>query len=291
MPIDPHDHDSPPGRWDPAQRDVISADGTRLAVYDGGVAAGPRVLLSHATGFCGATWAAVIDQLEPIGWTAWDYRGHGRSSRSAIPTSWWSMASDAGAVRDATLTERAIGVGHSMGGAALLMAQLTDSRRFDALVLFEPIVFPPPFRRAPEVPLVSLALKRRAQFESYEAALENYRDKPPFSAWDPRALHGYVSGGCRPSGSGVELSCRPEFEAEVFTAAGAHAVLDRLQEIEIPVVVLAGAETDTYPTRDWPSKVADRLPNGSFGVVPGTGHFAPMDAAEAIVDVVKGFVG
>ncbi len=193
-------------------------------------------------------------------------------------------------MRDATDTERAVGVGHSMGGAALLMAQLTDHRRFDALVLFEPIVFPPPFRRASEVPLVSLALKRRATFDSYDAALANYRDKPPFSIWDPRALHGYVGGGLRPCESGVELSCRPEFEAEVFTASVSHALLDRLGEVEIPVVVLAGAETDTYPTADWPSELAARLPNGTFQELAGTGHFAPMDAPGAIASAVRELV-
>ena len=107
------------------------------------------MFLSHATGFCATAWAAVAEDLGVLPWTAWDYRGHGRSGGGTIPVSWWSMGFDAGAVRDATPVERAIGVGHSMGGAALLMAQLFDPRRFDALILFEPIVFPGPSTRTP----------------------------------------------------------------------------------------------------------------------------------------------
>lgn len=274
---------------DPA-RMLRAVDGTPLAVYDGDVGASERLFFSHATGFCAAAWAALVDEVGAA-WTAWDFRGHGRSGGGHVPVSWWEMGDDVRSVRDATPAERSIGVGHSMGGAALVMAQLDDPGRFDALVLYEPIITPPPFRRMPEHLLARLALKRRSEFASRAEARQNYAAKPPFSRWDERALDGYLATGLADVEGGVRLACDPRFEAEVFTAAGAHGVADRVAELDIPVVVVVGEETETYPDRSWPRELVDRMPGGELVVVPATGHFGPMDAAAGVADVIGDVIG
>lgn len=266
-------------------RTVHSSDGAPLAVYDGEGRRSARVFYSHATGFCAGSWAAVAEECS-LEWTAWDFRGHGGSGRVAPRLSWWEMGADAAAVRDSSPTTRAIGVGHSMGGAALVMAQLDDRTRFDALVLYEPILPVPPFRRDRQEPLAVRARKRRAEFASRQEALANYSSKPPFDRWDRRALEGYVGSGVTDRSGVAGLACLPDTEAEVFIASRAHAVLERLGEIEIPVVVVWGAETDTYP-REVAEEIASGFVRGQVAIEPETGHFGPMERPVSLARLIE----
>ena len=257
---------------------VSAAPGVGIAVYRraGG---SPSVYLAHATGFCAGVWRPVVDALDRPGrpWavTAWDARNHGASSRAPHPISWWDVAADAvRVVEDQPAPGSAIGVGHSMGGATLLMAQVLRPL-FDVLVLVEAILPGPPLGRV-EHPLVGLARRRRREFPTRADARANFASKPPFSSWDPRALDGYVDGGVVEEEAGARLACSPEDEAEVFLGASAHGMADRLGEVEIPVLLLVGSDTDTYPV-SWAAELAGRLPAGRLEVVEGGTHFLPRE--------------
>lgn len=195
------------------------------------------------------------------------------------------MASDVLAVAS-QVEGRIIGIGHSMGGASLVMAEMARPGTFAAFVLVEPIIFGAPYRRNPDHPLVSVALRRREQFNSRSALLDSYSSKPPFAAWHPDALAGYVDGGFVDDGDGVRLRCAPRAEAEVFTAASAHAAWERLAEITAPVHILYGAETDTYPPGHGEA-LANRFPDAHATSIPGTGHFLPMERPDVVADAVR----
>ena len=195
------------------------------------------------------------------------------------------MALDVLAVR-ASVDRPVVGVGHSMGGAALVMAELLDPGSFDALVLVEPIILPPPYGRDEGHPLVSLALRRRAVFESRDDARATYASKPPFDTWDPASLDGYLDGGFHRTDGTFTLACRPRSEAEVFTAAGAHAVWERVAEVPVPVTILYGANTDTYPSGH-AERLATRFGDGSTVEVADTGHFVPMERPDVVADAVQ----
>lgn len=261
-----------PDRW------ITGAHGDELAVYHL-PGPPPAVYLAHATGFCAGAWRAVVEELRRSdpGWsiTGWDARHHGSSSSGPHPVSWWDLAADLAAVVDAIPPGGpALGVGHSMGGATLLMAQ-AEHRRFDTLVLVEPIIPPPPIERV-DHPLVGLALRRRREFPSRADARANFAGKPPFSTWDPRALDGYVDGGIVEEQRCARLACEPEDEAEVFRGAGAHGMVHRLEEVDIPVLVLVGSDTDTYPLA-WAEEFTSRIPRGVLEVIDGGTHFLPME--------------
>lgn len=262
---------------------VPVASGVEVAVYrrPGG---SPCVFLAHATGFCAGVWRPVVDALDRPGrtWTvtAWDARNHGASGRAPHPISWWDVAADAARVVEA-MPRRGpvIGVGHSMGGATLLMAQAGHAL-FDVLVLIEPILPGPPIGRV-DHPLVGLARRRRREFPTRADARANFASKPPFSTWDPGALDGYVDGGIIEEEGGARLACLPEDEAEVFLGASAHGMVERLGEVEIPVLLLVGSDTDTYPV-SWAAELARKLPAGHLDVIEGGTHFLPMERPELV---------
>ena len=209
----------------------------------------------------------------PTGTTrvAFDYRGHGdaRTPPEALDGSvtgtrydWNHYGDDARVVATLLREEEGVplvGFGHSMGGAGLILAAHRDPSLFRALVLYEPIVFPPDALRPSDAPnpLADGARRRRATFPSYEAAIENYAAKRPLSAFPREALEAYVRYGFREGEDGqVHLKCLPETEAGTFEGSGSHDAWDLLPEIRIPVLVLAGGRWN--PTHRRPPS-----PNGS----------------------------
>lgn len=215
---------------------------------------------------------------------AWDHRAHGASAKPPLPIDWWDTARDALAVLAGT-SEPVIGVGHSMGAAALLMAEILAPGTFAAIVAIEPIVFPPPYQPIDHHPLVQSALRRRPSFASREEALANFTSKGVFSAWDVRALEAYVNCGLEPAGGEWVLTCPPEYEAAVFAAAPLHGAWDRLGEITPPVHVVAGRDSDSHPA-DFADAQASQLGNGTLEIVEGSGHFLPMEQPARVAEII-----
>lgn len=105
---------------------VRSADGTRIHVEEYGPHGAPAVVLIHGW-TCGTLfWAPVIRRLAgDFRVVAYDQRGHGGSDtpgKGGYSTE--ALADDLAAVLDAFLAadERAVLVGHSMGGMTVMAA-------------------------------------------------------------------------------------------------------------------------------------------------------------------------
>lgn len=262
---------------------IDSADGTRIAVYDVG-GHGDDVLFVHATGFCAGVWLPVMRRLPGFRRAALDVRGHGRSATPEAGMDWHGTAEDVLAAVDRLGLRDVVGVGHSMGGASLLLAELARPGTFRTMWLYEPIVFPPELRAAADGPnpLAEGALRRRSRFDSAEAAYDNFASKPPFSALAPEALAAYVEHGFEPQADGsVQLRCRPETESETYRMGARHDAFDRLDRVGCPVVVARGAETVPGPASFAPA-VAERLAHGRLEEHPDLGHFGPLEDPDAI---------
>ena len=248
----------------------------------------PVLAFSHATGFCKEVWKPAVDAVRASGTAlpavAWDYRCHGDAPTVEGELDWWMFAEDVWSV----LAERGpcVGIGHSMGGAALVMAELAHPGLFAALLLIEPIIIPGPRVRWEDGPLAVAARKRKASLESRDAALDNYRGRGGFATWTQEALEAYVEGGFRshPDGT-LTLKCRPDREAEVFSASLMHGAFDRLGELGCPVRIIAGEVTDTHPhavLEQYESVISDV----STAILPGTTHFIPMERPDLVADEV-----
>jgi pimeloyl-ACP methyl ester carboxylesterase len=267
-----------------------SHDGTDLfvEVLDGAGSTG-SVWLSHATGFNGACWAPLIESIRSeVGRiVVWDHRGHGRSNAVPMPVSWWDMGNDVVLLLDqiGPGPGPVIGVGHSMGGAAVVMAEITRRGSFDALVLVEPILLGEPTRRT-DYPLADVVRKRRRVFESRERARLNFGRKAPFSHWHPAAVDGYVSAGLREDGDTFVLACAPDFEAEVYDAAHAHGAFVLLDQVQAPSVVMMGEEADTYGL-DWAQQIVRAMPTAELSVVAGGDHFIPMSHPNLVAREIR----
>ncbi len=250
--------------------------------------AGPRLAFAHATGFCRAVWEPVIDEARHRGingsTVSWDHRAHGASTKPPLPFDLSDTARDALSVLEG-LSGPTVGVGHSMGAASLLMAEILVPGTFAAIVAIEPIVFPPPYEPIDHHPLVLSAKRRRPAFASRQVALENLASKPVFGAWDRRSLEAYVDCGLRPEGDEWVLACPPEYEAAFFEVGSTHGAWDRLGEVAAPVRVVAGRGSDSHPA-EFASAQAARLAAGTLEIVEGSGHFLPMEQPGRVADII-----
>ena len=267
---------------------VTSTDGVQLAVHDLGGDGAP-LLVSHATGFHGCAYGPMADHLRSrFHCWALDYRGHGDSGAPPGDVVGWDVfGQDALAVAEALDLRRAMGFGHSMGGATLLMAELARPGTFAGLVLFEPIAFPPePIDHGRIAEIAAAARRRREVFPSRDDAFANYASKPPLNVLVPAALRAYVDHGFvdQPDGS-VRLRCDPEHEAAIFEAGARQGTFARLGEIGCPVVVAAGSPSDNAPGALAPM-VADALALGRFVRFDDLTHFGPMQDPARIAGLV-----
>ena len=277
---------------------VPSTDGVSLALHDLGDGGGdgssddsgrPAVLLCHPTGFHGLVWAPLAEHLSArFHCWALDFRGHGDSDLPAPDRpdalGWDRMADDVLAVARhlAEVDDRPLlGVGHSMGGAALVLAEQAQPGTLGALWCYEPIVFPPMEGHLPGSPLAAAARRRRHTFPDRDAAFANYAAKAPLRGLDPAALRAYVDYGFRdrPDGT-IELKCAPETEARVFESGTDHGGFERLGEVLCPTTVAASG--DGGPPAQVASLVAQGLPQGSLLRFPDLTHFGPMEDPSAV---------
>ena len=279
---------SPRGPSLPRPTMLAAGDGVQVATYSiRSGASGRPLLAAHATGLCAATLAPMVTHLPaavPV--VLFDERGHGASGRPGSGSfAWQGFADDALAVCDGLKLSRPLGFGHSCGGAALLLAELARPGTFAGLYLYEPVVRPAASSGSlpsPDNPLVLAARRRRPRFASRQQAMANFATKAPFAGIDPDALAAYVTHGLRASAEGdLELCCAREDEAAVYAASGAHGAFERLGDVRCPVTIACGSEPGTLDATVL-APAARRIPGAELVVLPGLGHFGPLQDPAAV---------
>jgi pimeloyl-ACP methyl ester carboxylesterase len=261
---------------------VRGAAGVEIATYQLG-GQGPPVMLLHATGFHGRCWLplapALTDQFSV--WSI-DVRGHGASGKAPDDRydDWSVFVDDLLAVLEALGLDGWRGVGHSLGGAILLLAEQRRPGTFADLCCYEPVVFPP--RISPDgfgapISMSDLARKRRSSFASRQEARLNFAAKPPMNRFDPAALDAYVTYGfVDDPGGGVTLACRREDEASVYEGAPGSGAWDHLTDVRPPVAILGG-DDPRDPVNRVIEEVARRLPRGGARRFDHLSHFGPFE--------------
>lgn len=270
---------------------VDSTHGARIAVHDLG-GEGPPLLIAHATGFCGRAYtplAALLARHHHV-W-ALDVRGHGESTPPADGDFAWTGMADDVAVAAAAVAATDPGaplhaVGHSMGGAALLLAESRAPGTFATAYLYEPIVPPGPWPDdvVLENPLAEAARRRREVFPGRADALWRYASRPPLGALQAASLAAYIEHGFADLDDGtVRLRCRAADEAATFegSTTGIHA--GRVGSVAVPTVVAFG-DLDPDPPAHFAPPLAAALPNGELERHEHLGHFGPLQDPVTIAE-------
>lgn len=245
---------------------------------------GPPIFLAHATGFHARCWDQVVAQLPGRHCYALDMRGHGRSDKPAPPYPWLNFGKDVAEVARAIGLRDAIGVGHSKGGHAVTYAAAHVPRAFAGLVLVDPVIMPREAYREQQMG-EHFAARRRNEWDSPEEMFERFKDRPPFSAWDPAVLRDYCTYGLlpAPSGEGYVLACPPEVEAATYAGSLGSDIYDEIASIDIPVRVLRARAREASILSDMGGSptapdLARHFARGEDVPLPEHSHFIPMEA-------------
>ena len=202
-----------------------------------------------------------------------------------------------------------------MGATATLRLALSEPDRFAALVLIDPVLFPPYMSRVWRLvsalgladrlhPLVKGALKRRTSFESREAMYSNYRQKAVFRRLSDECLDVYVAALACPqpegapagssgdrSGNRVQLCYPAVWEARIYvTGIRADLALWRgLASLKPPLLIIRGAESDTFLERT-AALVQRKLPSARIETVPDATHLVPLERPDQVFQLITDFL-
>jgi pimeloyl-ACP methyl ester carboxylesterase len=216
---------------------------------------------------------------------------------------WRPLADDLARFLDQQNLRHVIGWGHSMGATTTLRLALQRPEYFRAIVLIDPVFFPPPMILFWDLiyrlglgyrvhPLVKGALKRREQFDSSASMYTNYRQKAVFKQTSDSVLKDYVDAlGCpRPDGS-VELCYTARWEARIYVT-GVRADLElwrELPKLKIPLLIFRGAETNTF--REQTGRLVQRsLSSVQVRTVPNATHLVALEKPEEILTIANEFM-
>ncbi len=270
---------------------VESSDGVRLRLYDLG-GTGQPVVLCHATGFCGQVWGPVAERLnaEFVGrfrCIGFDFRGHGRSSLPDDGKMDWSrFGDDVHAVCKAVSgDEPALAIGHSIGGAAIALAETSAPGTVARAWTFEPILIKQDRETADrsKSSMAQGALKRRAVFANRGEAFARYSGRPPLDRLDERALRAYVDHGFADLEDGtVTLRCLPATESAVFAQTSSETFY-RAGQLEIPFAMAASGDGG-IPAASVMEAAAE-FPHLELVQIPELTHFGPLEAPDHIADL------
>lgn len=274
----------------------VTSDNVALAVHElaqpdgrgGGSPVPMTALLAHAAGLCATVLAPLAEELAAalaLHGFGYDARGHGASGRDPDGlTSWQRLGSDALAVVDSlpTTTPRLVGIGHSSGATALLLAEAARPGTFSQLFLYEPTVTLAAGPNPRGAALASATARRRNRFASREDAYGRFAARPPFSAVTPAALRAYVEDGLTPNGEDeFVLACRPEDEAALYRLGPCYLGPELVAAIGCPVF-LGWGTTSRDPGREMSERLVEVLGGAAREAFPGLSHFGPLEDPRAV---------
>lgn len=260
----------------------------------------PVLHFLHANSYCAGMYAPFLEPLfSEYDIYALEIPGHGRSGWSGKMERWSDLADYLIRYLDqAEFSKPVIGMGHSIGGVATVMAAVERPDLFSKLALLDPVLLPPKmllmiklanfFHYQYSMPLIKSAHRRRRHFPSRQAVLEQYGKKRAFKYWQPEFLKAYVECGFRPDKKGgVELSCSPDLEISIYRSIPTN-VWRYIKRLQAPTLILGGEHTDTLLPASR-KKLARRAPEIVTKTVPG-GHLFPFEYPAQAMQQIKEFL-
>jgi pimeloyl-ACP methyl ester carboxylesterase len=258
----------------------------RLAYMDvapQGRANGKTVVLFHGMNFAGFYWGGPIDALRKEGFRVVvpDQIGFGRSSKPIIPYNFNDMARNSKLLLDHLKIEKAMIVGHSMGGMLAARFATQYPAITERVVIYNPIGLDDPRQERPWGSIDEAYKRNLAQsYQGIYAGIYRYFSHDPKS-WKPefekyvRIRYAWTLSGDWPRYAMVQSLIQQITYLDPVVYDWAH--------IKAPTLAFGGAEDNPRPAfKDRMKFIADSVPNGKgrLHLIPGLGHVPHFEAPE-----------
>lgn len=241
----------------------------------------PHALLLHGIGNYGRYWDLFADAIGGrLELTAPDARGHGESGRPADGYAPADFVADAIAVLDARRIDRAVVVGHSMGGMHSIYLAATHPERVSALVIVDAGVEPLPEGRERVRRLLTTRPRRFASRGEAHDYLRRTSPGYPDAVYENRLAFAFRDDGS-------ELVWRSD-PASLERIQGARTPgPDRwaaLRKIRAPTLVVRGTRSNVLST-EIANRMLESIENARL-LELDAGHNVPLDRPRELADAV-----
>ncbi len=228
----------------------------------------PPLLLIHGAGGQHIHWPPQVRRLKGVWTLAPDLPGHGRSEGSGRSTV-AAYVADLLALIDTLGIARFIPVGHSMGGAIALQMALDEPERLAGVVL------------------VATGARLRVASHILDNVLTNFDTVIDFVttyAYGPSAsddLKRLTRRSLRETG--------PEVVHGDYLACHAFDVLERLDQITVPALVIGGTADQMTPAK-YAQHLSDHIPDAELHLIETAGHMIPVEFPDRIADILHNWL-
>ena len=261
----------------------------------------PRLLVLH--GGPGAHHDYLLPQMlalaEKYELIFYDQRGGGRSkTEDRSPTGWETHVSDLALVARELAGEPLSIVGYSWGGLLALLYSVEAFERSEQtmppparLVLIEPAPVTRQFRSRFESSFSERQASASVQRLREELAQSGLRERDP-DAYRQRAFELSVAGYFADPQRARDLTpfrVIGRVQQQVWESLGDFDLLQRVEQIECPVLILHGTH-DPIPL-EASEALARALPDARLVVLEHSGHVPYVEAPDALFSAIERFLG
>lgn len=263
---------------------TVPVNGLDLALAEWGEEGRPLILLLHSLAAHGHWWDWTAPRWAPR-WrvVALDFRGHGASAHAVPPAyTFDDYAGDVAGALDRLGAGRAVLVGHSLGGYVAALVAARHPARVPAVVIADMLS---QWTEAYASMAQRQASRPPPEFPAVATAGAAFKLVPPDTRATPEMLRHLGEAGVRRTPAGAwQLA----FDRAVFL----HPPVDPwpvLPRVACPALVIHG-ESSGLMDRAAAERVAAAIPRGTARTLPGAHHHLVLDAPEAFVAAVDGWM-
>ncbi|MFQ5420580.1 MAG: alpha/beta fold hydrolase [Anaerolineae bacterium] len=229
---------------------------------------GPTLLLIHGAGGTHLTWPLELRRFAEAVVITLDLPGHGRSQPPAR-TDITDYADDVAAVIDALQLENVIVVGHSMGGAIAQTLALRHRDKVAGLVLIG---------AGARLPVSDAILGQAlTDFPAAVAFITRY-------SWAKNTPSALVADGRE-----IMLNTDPTVLYGDFVACNRFNVMERLPQIRVPTLVIAGTDDKMTPHK-FGRYLADHISQANLLTLDGAGHMMMLEQPGPVTAAIAVFL-
>jgi pimeloyl-ACP methyl ester carboxylesterase len=247
---------------------TVASERTFYTLFQGDVRGKRNLVLVHGAGGSHLDWPAPLRRLREANVYALDLPGHG-SSEGAGRSSIAAYRDFLFAFLDALDLERAVVVGHSMGGAIALDFALSYPNRLAGLILVGTGA------RLRVLPAILTGIL--TDFEATVDLVLGY-------AFGPSA-----SEQLKRLGRQRLLKTPPEVLHGDYIACDAFDVMERLGEVRCPTLVICGTADRLTPPK-YSIYLRDHIPGAELVLVDAAGHMVMLEKPEVVAKAVSKFI-
>jgi len=230
----------------------------------------------------------------------YDHRCNGRSEGAEASTmTFENLTADAEALRQALGFEQWAVLGHSFGGNVALEYALRYPQSLSRLVLMNtggdqrwvnqnaPEILAKRGYNAETVAAARRFFNGQVTVDEYFPTLVKFLGAYPYHRsiiYNPTFLRLATKVGLGPP-----MKMRPEALVFGYKYLKGWTVMDRLHEIQVPTLILAGRYCFLFPP-EHQAILADRLPNAQLELVECAGHNPQMEQQDEVIRILRQFL-